>query len=179
MLACAGAAVADTARAAHALGLLPWRQPAPQRRERPRPSTRRRCAWSTRCGARAACARCAPTGNWARGRQPGHQHGALELLRRRPSVGADADVARRRHPLSGARRAVRGRAEHRLGHRQLHDAGAHRGGMDGVPSAPRNHAQRRVPRRRRRRHAGRAGGPGRARPRRHLRDRVRRAALLR
>ena len=46
---------------------------------------------------------------------------------------------------------LRGRPEHRLGHRRLRDARTHRRGMDGLAAAPRDHPDRLLPRRGRRR----------------------------
>ena len=91
--------------------------------------------------------RCAPTATAPRCLESGRHDGAPELLRRRPAHRATplSLVAITRYPCTRTRIAVG--AEHRLGHGQRHDAGAHRRGMDGLAAAPRSHAQRRISRR--------------------------------
>ncbi len=122
---------------------VPGAEPAPHGTNAPAVDAATLCLVNeVRSGARPA-ARCVPTGNC--GRVAASQVDSMvarDYFADDRARGADAAVAGRRHPLPSARCGVRGRAEHRLGHRQLHDPGAHRGRMDGLAAAPRNHAQR-------------------------------------
>lgn len=108
------------------------------------------------------------------GRPPAPLPDAHQPLRRRLSAWADALDSGRRYPVREPRGGAVSRAEPRLGHRLIHDAGGDGWRLDALAATLRKHPGRGVHRRGRGRHAIRSSGGRRWRSGRHVRARARR-----